>query len=336
MTFLQRLEHIEPYLAQFHPDFQSLKRLVQLQDTPALLNKIRYITERILYTLCKQHEISWGKGEPRMDRMLGPLRAAKILPAPIFAHFRTIQNLSNPGSHFQEDQLNDSHTEIAQLALLEVLEWYAQQLQSIPIQYTKRPNLLVKKTKNNTKLLFLSLFLILGGAVLWLWGGSGQPSLTDNKRNRATDLIQQYSQNTSERHFKMVQLSQIIRSSSSEQLFEEEWNKYRNILERYNMNRGVYRIDIKYILGDEMFLWEREIHMELLYAGRNLECLHKDKGDRKQLLQNLEEHLDNANGGYQQFKLTANQMIDGELAYPLPVTKTKEPLDQELARPCTQ
>ena len=68
--------------------------------------------------------------------------------------------------------------------------------------------------------------------------------------------------------------------------------KYRKILEQYNVARNIYNTDILYFFGREMYLWEREIHFELLYAGTNLECLYRgDSRNRKKLLQTTEQHL---------------------------------------------
>jgi hypothetical protein len=330
MKFDKRLKKMANTLHEFQNELDLLERIIDINDIHALLNKVRYITEGILLESCKKHSISWGKGDPRMDRMLGPLRAAKVLPAPVYVHFRTIQNLTNPGSHFQEQQMNESHTEIAQLALIEVLEWYAseEQLQDL--------NTVDETVKGRTLpkwffVLLLGLFFAFGVTLLLR---SLNPKFTQHKRERAPSVLEQYSLNISERHFKMIQISQIFAKQGNEARIQEEWKRYRTIVESYNTKRGVYRTDLQYIFGEEMFMWEREIHLQLLYAGRNLECLYNGKGDKSTLLQNVTQQLNTVNAEYQEYKMTANQLIDGERSYPLEVTRKKTEVDQSLANPC--
>lgn len=330
MRFDKRLKQMAKVLIEFQDDLQSLERIVQIKDTNAFLNKIRYITEGILLELSKKHEVSWGRGDPRMDKMLGPLRAAKVLPAPVYAHFRTIQNLTNPGSHFQEQQLNESHSEIAQLALIETLEWYAKE-QNLQITTDINENQTTKKPRNWLYAIFV---LLVAGVGFFAFQNIKQNELTPLKQQRAGPLLQEYSLNFSERHFKMTQLAQIFAGTGNEARILDEWKKYQTIVETYNTKRGVYRTDLKYIFGEELFLWEREIHLLLLYAGRNLECLYNKKGDSKILIQNVNQHLNKANAQYQEYKMTANQVIGGEINYPVPVTRKKTEVDQSLARPC--
>ena len=64
-----------------------------------------------------------GTGGGAIDNN-GPLIANKIIPRPMAIHVRSIQTNSSPGSHFQEEALTSSHLEIAQMALVEFLEWY--------------------------------------------------------------------------------------------------------------------------------------------------------------------------------------------------------------------
>jgi hypothetical protein len=90
---------------------------------PSTLNKIRYLTERILVLLCKRYEIAWGQAEPTLERMIGPLVAGNIVPKNTAIHLRTIQSNASPGSHYQESPLSRSHLNIASQALVEVLEW---------------------------------------------------------------------------------------------------------------------------------------------------------------------------------------------------------------------
>jgi tetratricopeptide (TPR) repeat protein len=96
-------------------------------DSASALNKCRYISERVLRTLCDQTGTSWGKTEPTLENMLGPLVARGVIPKNIGVHLRTIQANASPGSHFQSEPLSDAHVFIAVVALLDVLEWYLRQ-----------------------------------------------------------------------------------------------------------------------------------------------------------------------------------------------------------------
>ncbi len=59
-----------------------------------------------------------------LERMIGPLVAARHVPKDVAIHVRTIQANTSPGSHFQESALSDSHADIALTALKEFLLWY--------------------------------------------------------------------------------------------------------------------------------------------------------------------------------------------------------------------
>ena len=83
-----------------------------------------------------------------------------------------------------------------------------------------------------------------------------------------------------------------------------------------------------------MHLWERDIHFELLYAGRNLECLYRRDGNRKQLISQAEKHLDKAIGESQLFAVMVHGLLSGEEPYPVEETRSKKPLNQKLAKPC--
>jgi len=54
--------------------------------------------------------VGWGKAEPTLENMLGPLVAHGVIPRNIAVHLRTIQANASPGSHFQTDPLSDAHT----------------------------------------------------------------------------------------------------------------------------------------------------------------------------------------------------------------------------------
>ena len=117
---LKRLEERVDFLGE---DLAVL-RLLMDQDAASALNKIRFVTEKILHRLCRAHDISWGKGEPTLERMIGPLVAHGVIPRSVSIHVRTIQTNASPGSHFQESALSVAHLTVAQLALLEFIEWY--------------------------------------------------------------------------------------------------------------------------------------------------------------------------------------------------------------------
>jgi hypothetical protein len=111
-------------------DLDALEALLDV-DVPSSLNKIRFITERVLAELCARHQVTWGQAEPTLERMLGPLKAAKVIPKNVAVHVSTIQVNTSPGSHFQESALAGSHVEIAQAALVEFLEWHARQTKGV-------------------------------------------------------------------------------------------------------------------------------------------------------------------------------------------------------------
>jgi CHASE2 domain-containing sensor protein len=115
--------HPDARLTSFRDDLQALEQLAPL-DAPGALNKVRYITEKVLHQLCLARNVSWGQAEPTLERMIGPLVAAGWVPKNMAAHVRTIQAYSSPGSHYQESPLSQAHVRIAQEALVELLDWY--------------------------------------------------------------------------------------------------------------------------------------------------------------------------------------------------------------------
>jgi len=119
----ERLRELEHQVDELSGDLRVLRTLVE-QDHASALNKIRYVTEKVLHGLCTKHEVSWGTKEPTLENMIGPLIAAKIIPKNVAVHVRTVQTNASPGSHFQEDALSATHVQVAQIALLELLEWY--------------------------------------------------------------------------------------------------------------------------------------------------------------------------------------------------------------------
>jgi len=126
----KRIHHLETRIAYLSADLAMLRALISRDDQSAL-NKIRYVTEKVLHRLCRESEISWGKGEPTVENMIGPLIARGVIPRNIAIHVRTIQTNASPGSHFQESALSHTHVQVAQIALLEFIEWHYQQTDSV-------------------------------------------------------------------------------------------------------------------------------------------------------------------------------------------------------------
>jgi DNA-binding NtrC family response regulator len=103
-------------------DLAALETLLPI-DVPSSLNKIRFLTEKLLHQLCSEHHVSWGGGEPTLGSMIGPLIVSGGLPRNVAIHVRTIQANASPGSHYQESALSESHLRIALAALIEFLRW---------------------------------------------------------------------------------------------------------------------------------------------------------------------------------------------------------------------
>ena len=124
-------------LGNFSEDLLALENVLGV-DIPSSLNKIRYITEKVLHRLCTAKKIPWGQGEPTVERMIGPLVAAKAIDKDVAVHVRTIQTNTSPGSHYQEVPLSSSHATIAASALVEFLRWYHETTKPKPPR-PKRP-----------------------------------------------------------------------------------------------------------------------------------------------------------------------------------------------------
>jgi hypothetical protein len=118
-----RLRELPPVVPDLAEDLLALEQLQV--DVPSALNKIRYITEKVLHTVCVRGNVGWGQAEPTLERMLGPAVAGGLLPRSVAIHARTIQTNTSPGSHYQESALSESHAAIARQALAELLGWYA-------------------------------------------------------------------------------------------------------------------------------------------------------------------------------------------------------------------
>jgi two-component system response regulator AtoC len=116
---LRQLQTEAPDLAA---DLANLERAMP-GDIPGSLYKIRYLTERILRQLCSQQHVSWGKDEPTLGSMIGPLIFSGCVPRNMSIHVRTIQTIANAGAHFQESPLSERHLAIALAALIPFLQW---------------------------------------------------------------------------------------------------------------------------------------------------------------------------------------------------------------------
>jgi hypothetical protein len=119
---VERLRELRGRMTQLSDELRALELLLSL-DVPSSLNKIRFITEKVLHELCVRGGVGWGQGEPTLERMLGPLTSGGVIPRDVAVHVRTIQSNASPGSHYQESSLSRSHVLIAQTALVEFLEW---------------------------------------------------------------------------------------------------------------------------------------------------------------------------------------------------------------------
>lgn len=119
-----RLSGLAERLPAWSQELGTLDTLLDV-DVAASLNKMRTLTERMLYELCVAHDVSWGKGEATLERMVGPLLAAGRLPKQVGIHVRTVQSNASPGSHYQEEALDEQHLTVTLLAFVAVLDWYA-------------------------------------------------------------------------------------------------------------------------------------------------------------------------------------------------------------------
>lgn len=333
-TVIDRLAKLENKLDVFSNDLQVLQTLHDIEDPQAQLNKIRYISEGVLHMLCTKHDVSWGKAEPTLERMIGPLRAAKILPAPIASHLRSIQSTTSPGSHYQKDRLNDTHSHIALLALVEVLDWYIQTNGEILSKSgSEDPK---TQSKSRKPLLMATIvFAILLGAVGLLYDAT-PANHPQEQQERVNRVVKEFRENFSKRHFKMTQFVTLFQAKKGleDTKLDKELEEYRTVLAEYNNVRGIYRLDIEDLFGRELYLWEREIHTELFYAGRNLECLINKKGDMAKIISQSQHHLQQANQSYQTFNRLVSGIMKGNVDWPIEETRTKQAMDPLLENPC--
>ncbi len=119
----QKVRQIAASCEMVAGDLHVLQSLFAV-DVPSALNKIRFITEKILHALCKESGTNCGDGQPTVERMVGPLASDGTLPRNVAIHVRTIQTNTSPGSHFQPATLSEAHALIAEQALFELLEWF--------------------------------------------------------------------------------------------------------------------------------------------------------------------------------------------------------------------
>ena len=269
--------------------------------------------------------------------MIGPLRAKKILPAPIASHLRSIQSTTSPGSHYQMDKLTDSHVQIAMLALIELLDWYLSEVGEVNNPGTVSSAQGKKYPEQNMVPRYWYL-MVLGLLLSLLYFFTVQvPSNHPIHKQDKVDVIQHsYMQSFSNRHFLTLQLLNQLTSTLGEDtlLIEQSLIKYRDIIAEYNIARGVYRQDLRLIFGDEVYLFEREIHNELFYANKNLECMIHKLGDTTTLSENAKKHLQTANASHQELNRLMDDIMNRIVEWPIPHTRSKQPLDPNLENPC--
>lgn len=327
IQFPKRLRKLEKYILQFANDIKILRRLYALDDYQGQLNKIRYIAEGVLRNVCLEHQLELNN-KPTLGDMLKKIdkSSEKILPASTLAHFRSIQHNCNPGSHYQEDedQLTKSHTQIALLALIEILEWYAPPPPPQPIS----PVL-----KWSIPFVLISFFFL--GAWFW-YTPKDHPA---NKRISADNALRSFQEQFSKRHFASVQLLLALRSNAKpsykQKDIDEKLEEYRPILREYNQERLVNIVEVDRLYGKEISFWEKEIHLELYYANKNIECLIRGSGDPKKLLSNADQHLQNAQLAFGTFLPFLHRLLDKEEAWPVPITRVEPFVDGKLGTPCS-
>lgn len=336
-NLVERLEDLENKLALFSKDLKVLQKLHHIQDPQGQLNKIRYISEGILQLLCKNHNVGWGKSEPTLERMIGPLRAQKILPAPIASHLRSIQSTTSPGSHYQMDKLSESHVQIAMLALIELLDWYLSE-SGEELHLNRESG---KQIDASSKPAIQTAWIALIGVgmvavviyVLYFRLPANHPV---HKNGRVEVMQHEYMKIFSKRHFLTIQLvSQFTNKfGQDDEMVNQSLTSYRAMISDYNMNRGVLRQDMQLIFGDEVYLLEREVHNELFYANKNLECMIHNQGDSQKLATTAKIHLEKANEKHRELNALIDAVMTVSLEWPLPVTRQKQPIDATLENPC--
>ena len=160
------IRELKSKVAGLAEDLDALEALLEV-DVPSSLNKIRFITEKVLQGLCKTNSVSWGQAEPTLERMIGPLVAADCIPKSIAIHVRTVQMNTSPGSHYQESALSQSHVTIAQNALIEFLDWYCRQLDGSPADSeSKKPVSKSERTRHPVLWVSVISALCLTGAAI--------------------------------------------------------------------------------------------------------------------------------------------------------------------------
>lgn len=95
------------------------------------LAKARTIVDKVLKALCEKHDVSWGKQNPTIENMIGPLVAAKVIPGLIAAHVRTVQSYGNLAAH--GEAVTAEHVELGVKALVAFLQWHAGDAPETPV-----------------------------------------------------------------------------------------------------------------------------------------------------------------------------------------------------------
>lgn len=170
-----RLITLETRVTELTSDLRVLRTLID-QDHASALNKIRYVTEKVLHRLCQEHAVSWGSSEPTVENMIGPLVAKKVIPRNVAIHVRTIQTNASPGSHFQETPLSATHVQVAQIALLDFLEWFYK-VDSL-VEPKPLPAAVVTKPRRVPRSILVAVGLAAGAAVTVLVLSRGRGSAT--------------------------------------------------------------------------------------------------------------------------------------------------------------
>ena len=181
------------------------------------------------------------------------------------------------------------------LALIELLDWYLTQAGegfSNSGESVDRNDEPLKRPTQRTLVALLTVGVPIASIyILYFRLPANHPI---HKSTKVETLQHDYMKVFSKRHFLTMQLvSQFTNKfGQDDEMVSQSLTQYRTMIADYNMNRGVYRQDLQLIFGDEVYLFEREVHNELFYANKNLECMIH-KGDSQELAK--QEHLKTAN-----------------------------------------
>ena len=81
-------------------------------------------------------------------------------------------------------------------------------------------------------------------------------------------------------------------------------------------------------------IFSREIHNGLFYANKNLECMIHKFGDKTTLYENAKKHLQIAHTSRQELNRLMDGIMNRTVEWPIPQTRSKQPLDSNLEVPC--